>query len=360
MEDVELERKADETRRGLFQEALVKYLTRHCSSGFLRFPSSSEGKLRFKVRSEDVAPGLMAVFHSTEDPGRHYFSGLFEPRAVARRVLDLAECGGALDMEPAQCAVAEIRLVMSAHGSELRVGRLSKEGQYSTLMEHGGPGTINKIAQFKEPFSSNKYIITRDLGLLEIVDTKHLTVEPVLSLGMSYDLKDCVTYCTLATTFDSFNLAVAVWHSKGKDCLLFVSTMNPRHRKRHLEGQRIACVTACDHDRFLLCLRDRIAVYNRVLRQFTLSLRNPTGDTVYHCLQPLAIVDESHRYFLVKDRKAVTFVNLDDRTALKMADSPYNMAHQMPNSLLQVWKEGAWSLLSLESNGVREISVTFE
>jgi hypothetical protein len=88
-----------------------------------------------------------------------------------------------------------------------------------------------------------------------------------------------------------------------------------------------------------------------------LSLRNPSGDTVYHCLQPVTIVNESHKYFLVKDRKAITFVNLEDRTALKLADSLYNMEHTMHNSLLQVWKDDAWCLLSLESAGVKEIII---
>jgi hypothetical protein len=88
----------------------------------------------------------MSVFYSTEDPSRYYFSGVLEKQIVSRRVLDLAECGTTLDLESAQCALGEIRLLISTHGSDVRVGQVTKEGIYKEIMVHGGPGSINKIA----------------------------------------------------------------------------------------------------------------------------------------------------------------------------------------------------------------------
>ena len=66
-------------------------------------------------------------------------------------------------------------------------------------------------------------------------------------------------------------------------------------------------------------------------------------------------MDDSERMFLIKDRRGVSYIDIEARSATMLVKSTYSMEGPMHNSLQQVWQETGWRVISLEDYGVKDI-----
>ena len=260
-------------------------------------------------------------------------------------------------------------LLILGEGSLLHVVQfLSKFGEeYISKFVHIGQGTINKIVKVRGE-EADRFLIGRDMGSLEIFEifkTKDsnytFTVSQINQIsGENLDIKDVISIPKSANS--DLDIALAIWEDNDQSSLSFTSITKTTLEK-HLVGRKVCCVQHVrDKTSFLLCIEGSsyLTVYDRSIKQCVLTVRNPSNDTFYHSLQPLpfntmqseyeetdfqmtltpgksdAAVTVGSSYFLLKDRKSVSFVNLAERAVIKLANSRYldYMNTPMHNSLL--------------------------
>jgi len=210
MMDYEMERKAEERKRTNFQDDIARCLSRHSNlQTVLRLNGDlGTNRVGVKVIKNDLFGGTItipkgplsifitteSIFLSTKDTRKVHISCYACGTVVTKRLRDLTPVWDSLTLQPAQCAVAEIKLVITAHGSEVRVSEFNDKHDLTTVMSHRAGGRINKITTYKEAFQSTRYLVARDMGLLELIDSKRLEVFPVVDFGPNIDIKDALSY----------------------------------------------------------------------------------------------------------------------------------------------------------------------
>lgn len=236
----------------------------------------------------------------------HLVYGKLKPSMITLPLIDQVTAG----------IVFQDLLILGERGNTVEIIQYMRrpDEHYASRYKLKTPSYINKIVAFKEkPGKSVKFILAQALGYIQVlkytlnrpgegsfiqdeVSIHNFKQNSLIQLKLQADIVDLITFKAPQGEPDlAFSLFT---HNLEDCCLVFWHHTNLKGgalkpRDKHLQGHRVCCIQHVrDGQQFVVCIeRDPyVHIYDRVLRGFILSVRNPSnGCNLYHSLQMMPL-----------------------------------------------------------------------